>query len=264
MADGYLITPETFTDKMNVLVYGDPGSGKTHLAGTAQDSPQMADVHVFNIDGGLMTLAQRGDIHATDVHSVDDLERELHRIAAGDEKYASTRTVVIDNITELQTLALESITTRELASRRKKDRNYSVDQVYLEDYGVAGKQLARVLRGFRDLPIHVIYIAHRKDKMRPGTNVLDESKPNLTEKLSTAVMGYMDFVWYLYVADEEVMDASGDAHPETHRYLLTQPMGGFAAKTRGSRFAEAIGAVVRDPSMADLMAAYMACNGLEG
>lgn len=264
MADGYLITPETFTDKMNVLIYGDPGSGKTHLAGTAQDSPQMADVHVFNIDGGLMTLAQRGDIHATDVHSVDDLERELHRIAAGDEKYASTRTVVIDNITELQTLALESITTRELANRRKKNRNYSVDEVYLEDYGVAGKQLARVLRGFRDLPIHVVYIAHRKDKMRPGTNVLDESKPNLTEKLSTAVMGYMDFVWYLYVADEETMDENGDAHPETHRFLLTQPMGGFAAKTRGSRFAEAIGPVVRDPDMASLMSAYMSCNGLEG
>jgi len=263
MADGYLITPGTFTDKMNVLIYGDPGSGKTHLAGTAQDSPQMADVHVFNIDGGLMTLAQRGDIHATDVHSVDDLEREMHRIAAGDDKYSTTKTVVIDNITELQTLALESITTRELANRRKKNRNYSVDEVYLEDYGVAGKQLARVLRGFRDLPVHVIYIAHRKDKMRPGTNVLDESKPNLTEKLSTAVMGYMDFVWYLYVADEEVMTESGDARPETHRYLLTQPMGGFAAKTRGSNFANAIGDVVRDPSMADLMAAYMACNGLE-
>ena len=180
MAEGYLIRPEMFTSKMNLLIYGDPGSGKTHLAGTAQDSPQMADVHVFNIDGGLMTLAERGDIHATDVHSVDELEREMHRIAAGDAKYEGVRTVVIDNVSELQTLALEGITTRELANRRKKDRTYTVDQVYLEDYGIAGKQLARVLRGFRDLPVHVIYIAHRKDKMRPNTNVLDESKPNLT------------------------------------------------------------------------------------
>lgn len=254
-SNGYLITPESFTDRMNIMIYGDPGSGKTYLAGTAQDSPQMADVHVFNIDGGMMTLAQRGDIHATDIRSVEDLERELHALASGDPKYENTKTVVIDNVTELQTLALEGITSAEYNNRRKKDRTYTIDQVYLEDYGLAGKKIARVLRGFRDLPYHVIYIAHRKDRMRPGTNVLDESKPNLTEKLCTSVMGYMDYVWYLYVAEEQVQE--GDSfRSETHRYLLTQPMNQFAAKTRGSAFAEAIGPVVRDPDMAQLMSIY--------
>lgn len=68
-------------------------------------------------------------------------------------------------------------------------------------------------------------------------------------------MGYMDFVWYLYTADEQV--PGDDTRTETHRYLLTQPMGGFAAKTRGSEYAEKIGAVVRDPSMDKLMQDYM-------
>ena len=196
------------------------------------------------------------------MRSVADLERELHSLAARDEKYATTRTVVIDNVTELQTLALEGITTAEYSSRKKKDRTYTIDQVYLEDYGLAGKQIARVLRGFRDLPVHVIYIAHRKDRMRPGTNVLEESKPNLTEKLSTSVMGYMDFVWYLYTADEQVPEGEG-FRTETHRYMLTQPMNNYAAKTRGSAFAEAIGPVVRDPNLASLMEVYQSVSGQE-
>lgn len=257
MSDGYLITPDIFTDKMNILIYGDPGSGKTHLAGTAQDVPQMADVHVFNIDGGIMTLASRGDIHATDVRSIDDLEQEFFKVVNKDPKYATTKTIVIDNITELQTLALEEITTKEFAVRRKKDKNYSIDEVYLEDYGVGGKRLARILRGFRDLPMHVIYIAHKKDKMRKGTSVLEESKPNLTEKLCTAVMGYMDFVWYLYTADEQVGSEQTGYRNETHRYLLTQPMNNYAAKTRGSEFAHRIGPIIRDPNMVNIMREYI-------
>lgn len=255
-SDGYLITPQIFTEKINALIYGDPGSGKTHLAGTAQDVPEMADVHVFNIDGGIMTLAQRGDIHATDIHSVDDLEQELFKIANKDPKYATTKTVVIDNITELQTLVLESLTTQAYAERRKKNKNYSIDEVYLEDYGVAGKRLARILRGFRDLPIHVLYIAHKKDKMRQGTNTLEESKPNMTEKLGTAIMGYMDYCWYLYTADEMLGNEETGYYTETHRYMLTQPMNNFAAKTRGAEFAKNLGAVVKDPTFPEIMRIY--------
>lgn len=258
MSDSYLITPEIFTDKMNILIYGDPGAGKTYLAGTAQDVPAMADVHIFNIDGGIMTLASRGDIHATDIHSVNDLEQELFKIANKDEKYANTKTVVIDNITELQTLALESLTMQEYSNRLKKNKNYSIDEVYLEDYGIAGKRLARILRGFRDLPMHVIYIAHRKDKMRQGTNVLEETKPNLTEKLATSVMGYMDMVFYLYTADETVGDDGSGYGTETHRYLLTQPINNFAAKTRGTEFANNLGQVVKDPTFTKIWECFNA------
>lgn len=253
MAD-YLIKPGMFNNKLNILVYGDPGSGKTYLAGTAQDNPLMADVWVFNIDGGMLTLAQRGDIHAVDVRSVDELESELHKLINKDPKYKGAKTVVIDNITELQTLSLEGIVQGQLKDRMKKGG--TIDDVYLEDYGKSTTQLARVLRGFRDLPMHVVFLAHKKDKIRKGTNTLESSQPSLTNKLCTAVMGYMDAVWYLYTVDEPVSDKEGELNTETHRYLLTQPYNNYAAKTRGSEFADRIGVTIRDPNLAQIMALY--------
>jgi phage nucleotide-binding protein len=251
----YKVTKEAFANKLNVLIYGDPGSGKTYLAGTAQDVPEMANVHVFNIDGGLLTLAGRGDIQATDIHSVNELEEEFYKIVNGHEDYAGIKTVVIDNISELQTLALESEAMQNFKDRQRKNKNYSVDEIYLEDYGVAGKKLARILRGFRDLPLHVIYLAHKKDKMRKGTNTLEASVPNLTDKLCTAVMGYMDIVAYLYTADE-LVEENDIATTVMHRYLLTQPVNNFAAKVREAEFASRLGSVIKDPTFPLIYSAF--------
>ena len=260
--DNYMIKPELFTSRIKALVYGDPGSGKTFLAGTAQDSPEMSDVHFFNIDGGMMTLAERRDIMATDVRSVIQLEEELYKIANGDEKYKNVKTVVIDNVTELQTLNLEDIVRNELLTNKNRAKSYTLDEIFQEDYGKSTKQLSRILRGFRDLPINVIFIAHRKDKKRKGSDTVEESRPSLTDKLCTSVTGYMDFVWYLYTM-EMPTEVNGQQIYSTHRFLLTQPYNGFVCKTRGTKFATQLGTVVQNPDMKSIMETYVSCQEKE-
>jgi hypothetical protein len=261
----YLIKPEIFTKKMNILIYGDPGAGKTHLAGTAQDHPGMANVHVFNIDGGMMTLAQRGDIRASDVTSLEQLELELYKIADKDPEYEGVNTIVIDNITELQTLNLESIIRDEIkkSKKDKTSKRESLDEIWMDDYGKSTKQIARILRGFRDLPLHKIYIAHRMDKLRKGTQTVDETKPSLTNKLGTAVAGYMDFVWYLYTDTVLEIDSAGNDVGKMHRFLLTQPYEHFLAKTRGEAFADGLGIVIQDPNLAQIYETYLKVSGLQ-
>ncbi len=253
----YLITPDIFTKNMNILVYGDAGAGKTHFAGTAQDHSYMKNVLVFNIDGGIMTLADRGDIQAVNINSLDQLEQEFYKLASKDPEYAGINTIVIDNITELQLMSLEKIVQTEYKNRIKKDKFYTIDDIWQEDYGKSTRQLQRLLRGFRDLPMHAIYIAHRKDKIRKGTTLIEESKPSLSEKLCSSVMGYMDYVWYLYTQDVAVDNNDGTFGTRTERYMLTQPINNYLAKTRGSEFAKALGSIIVNPNMNNIMNVYI-------
>jgi hypothetical protein len=41
---------------MNILFYGDPGVGKTRLAGTADSVPEMRKVLFVDLEGGTLTL----------------------------------------------------------------------------------------------------------------------------------------------------------------------------------------------------------------
>ena len=229
MNDGYLITTEMFTGRIKALIYGDPGSGKTWLAGTAQDHPGLRNVHFFNVDGGMYTLAERGDISATDVRSLDHLEAELFRITSGDEKYKGVRTFVIDNITELQTLNLEDIVREELRKKTRREKDATIDDVYQDDYGKSTKQMARILRGFRYLLQRFYMPTARTNSKQFGR--YEES--GRSRKALHRRCGYMDFVWYL-TPWRQLRRRAGRTANITYRFP-DPAANGFTCKTRGSK-----------------------------
>ncbi len=254
----YKVTPEKVVDRMKILVYGPQGAGKTYLAATAQDHPAMRDVLFLSIEGGLMTVAHRGDIMAEDIPSTDALEDIFWKIANKDPKYAQFKTLVIDSGTELQTMNLEEIVRQAIEKETKqkgdKARKTDIDEFWQDDYGKSTNQLKRIFRWYKSLPINIIITAlPKKVYPRNRSNQEDveptEVRPAFTSKLGDAVMGFVDFVWYLW-------DAGGE-DGKIHRYMLTRNKGIFQAKTRGVKFAEALGEVVVDPYLPDLYELFL-------
>jgi len=229
--------------KINALIYGRPGCGKTTFAAQANDHPDMANALFLNVEGGLLSVAHRGDIQAIDIRDSKTLEDVFWDLVNKDPAFADIQTIVIDSGSELQSVGLQQIVSDAVADPKKVRRD-DLDEIEIGDYGKSTAQLTRLFRWFRDSPYHVIITALPKYVFPKGNT--NENKepidciPSFTAKLAESVMGYVDFVWYMYI------DAEGN------RKMLTQEKGIYRAKTRGPEFAMTLGQVVSDPNLSSI------------
>ena len=193
-------------DRLKVLVYGVAGAGKTRLAATTGDLP---GTFIISVEGGLLSL--RGEsIDCVEVDSIIDMRRLLTKLASTN-KY---RWVILDSISEIAEVCL----TEEMG--RTKDGRAA--------YGEMATAIKSMLRGFRDLPFHVVMIAKQERAQTESGAML--YGPSMPGKTLTQGIAYMfDEVFALRV--------SKSADGSTVRELQTQPDGVYDCKDRSGSLA---------------------------
>lgn len=210
---------------VKALVFGPPGQGKTYFLGTAQEDPRTSPMLLLDFEGGDETLAGL-DIDIAPIRSWDDYS-EVYEALSGDhwslegsslKEGESYRSIGIDSISETHTWALlEILDQSTAASARRTDP----DLLEIQDYGKATIQMRRLLREFRDLPLHVFYTATAKSADERGVGKV--KVPALSGAMSEEVVGLMSVAGYLAVVEED---------DEIYRELILQNIPGFRTKVR--------------------------------
>lgn len=184
---------------LNMLIYGEPGVGKTHLIGTAQDHKATAPVMIIDIDGGISTLRRRKDIDVVQVRSVAQLVhayRTLYNAIPSDGKKFPYGTVAIDTLSELQSLDLAEV----MSAFAKVNDKIDPDVPDMRGYGKSASHMREIVRCFRDLPCNTIFAAHSETDRDNSMRLINKIK--LVGKLRVDVPGFLDIVGYYFTEME--------------------------------------------------------------
>lgn len=197
---------------LKMLVYGGPGVGKTVFSSTAPN------VLFCDAEAGVLSIANK-DIDMVKITNFSQTISIYEFLLADNHKYEA---VVLDSLTEIQLKSMDVVLKYEYS----KNPNRDPDIPTLKDWGKSTEQIRKMVRAFRDLPMHVIFVCLSTDVKDELTGAL-YTKPALPGKLSDRVCGYVDIIGYL--------DIRKDTDGKPIRKMLFQPYSNVVAKDRSGK-----------------------------
>lgn len=200
-------TSELTRTTLNMIVFGNPGCGKTVFSSTTPDPL------ILDIEGGTMSIRNK-TVDTVRIESYRALIDVFEFLKKGKHRYKS---VVIDSGTELQRKIMEDV----LAETKH-------DYAQQRDWGITIERTRRCVRAFRDLPMNFLMTALAMESRdeADGTSVAFPSFSGKT--LPSEIVGFMDLCLYLFVGENK-------ENGQYERLLLTQPTQKFVAKDRSGK-----------------------------
>lgn len=224
---------------LDLIIFGNPGVGKTYLAGSASEVEAMSPVLFLDVEGGTMSIR---DVYP-DIEVIRLKDIPEKRISAWDQitkvyeelrKGTNYKTIVIDSLTEVQKASMYWT----MQEARKNNPDLDPDVARMRDWGKSIELMRKFIRAFRDLECNTIFTA-LESQVKDDEKIIAHTA-SLPGKLAFEASGFVDIVGCLYTKT--------DTKGETDRYLLSQPVRKYVAKDRSGN----LPVTLENPSMTKL------------
>ena len=183
---------ETF---LAMLIYGRSGTGKTAFASTFPKPALLMDVR----EKGSDTVAQVAGIDLVQVDTWEEFEQLYWYLISGKHQY---KTVMIDQISQLQDLAMEKV--------RRDEGKQPTDLISKRDWGAISGMMKTWLFNYRDLidrEMHVCMCAH--ERASSGEEAIEDQidpsiGPRLMPSVASSVNGAVSIIGNTFIRERFV------------------------------------------------------------
>lgn len=225
---------------LKIMIYSDPGAGKTTFLGTAPNN------FIMDVEDGLSSLDNVPHLLAEGVqvlpyNNFEALKRTVETFHNAPPQLANFETFSIDSASELHKRGLAEITERDFQRNPLNNRYVAETDQHMEN----NEHIRRLISSLRDLPMNLIVTAHARTIEPKGQAA--RTFPDFSEKLANTLSGIMDIVGYMHLKEVD---------GETKRVLRVHSNGTIAAKTRIGGLPEEI----VDPTWSKLWDAFVSNN----
>ena len=190
----------------SVLIYGPPGVGKTWLIGSAPKP-----ILVLDAESGIRTLQGVPGVFTWAIDSFADAVEAGKYLRANPKEFKS---VAVDTLNELQ-------------AKIQEDVQGTKPKPSIQDYGEIKDKTERIVRAFRDLPVHFIATCHEAIE-RDEEGAVVKRRPMMVGSIKENLGRFFDIVGMLQMKEQK--DASGEM--ELVRKLIVQAGPTWEAKDR--------------------------------
>lgn len=176
------------TYNTSTLIYGRSGSGKTTLASTWPKPILYLNIR----DNGTESIADVEDIDVKEITTGDEFKEVLLWCAKqANRGKLAYRTIVLDTMSQLQTILVEELCAKKEAMLRKnKKMPGDYGTLTLQEWGLVAGDLKAAIMDVRNLPVESVFIAQERTFNMPdeeGEENIDQIDPEVGAKLMKSV-----------------------------------------------------------------------------
>jgi hypothetical protein len=218
VAKSKIVNADEF-EHLKILVYGQNGKGKTRF-GASGPKPLLIDCN----ERGSLSI-RRFPAKVFKVETWTDIDYAYWYLHQGNHPF---QTVAIDTVSSLQNLGMKFI----LSDEASRDMTKDPDMPGKRDWGKLGEIMRTAILQFRNLPMHVVFLAQERRGFAEDDEEAPEIYPEVSPSIRSTLTASVDVIGRIYV--REVVEKKKGKKKETvpSYRMLIGPSERFVTKDR--------------------------------